>query len=116
MENNIDDGGLDFLQIPENENSRSFHGKMTSQRDLINTTFWVCDYLENIPTRYSKQKGTAGQVLVSIKPEKDSPKADMKKFFTGSSDVIYILKEIKKRNAFPRRVTLRSSGTRFYFE
>lgn len=34
----------------------------------------------------------------------------------NSSEIKYILQEIKKRNAFPRKVTMRASGTRYYFE
>lgn len=41
---------------------------------------------------------------------------EAKKFFTNSSEIKYILQEIKKRNAFPRKVTMRASGTRYYFE
>ena len=38
------------------------------------------------------------------------------KFFTNSTEIKYVLKEIKKRNKFPRLVTMRASGTRYYFE
>lgn len=40
----------------------------------------------------------------------------MEKFFTNSTEIKYVLREIKKRNAFPRKVTMRASGTRYYFE
>ena len=33
-----------------------------------------------------------------------------------SHDIRYVLNEIKKRNAFPRRVTLKVNGNRYYFE
>jgi hypothetical protein len=112
--NNIpkeDDGSLAFLNIPRDENSRSFNCDETTQSKLVNTTFWVVDFIEEVPTRFSKAKGVKGQTLVKIKPSKDSLESDAKKFFTGSSDILYVCQEIKKRNAFPRRVTLRGNGS-----
>lgn len=111
-----DDGSLAFLKIPRDENSRSMPGDEIKQSKIVNTSFWVFDFLEDIPTRFSKQKGTTGQTLVQIRPEKNSPESQAQKFFTGSAEILYILKEIKKRNAFPRKVTLRANGNRFYFE
>lgn len=111
-----DDGSLAFLKIPRDENSRSMPGDEIKQSKIVNTSFWVHDFLEDIPTRFSKQKGTTGQTLVQIRPRRDSPESEAHKFFTGSADILYVLKEIKKRNAFPRKVTLRANGNRFYFE
>ena len=111
-----DDGSLAFLNIPRDENSRSFNCDETTQSKLVNTQFWVVDFIEDVQTRFSKAKGKSGQTLVKIKPQKDSPESEARKFFTGSSDILYVCKKIKEMNAFPRRVTLRSSGNRFYFE
>lgn len=111
-----DDGTLAFLKIPRNKESRHLNGNEINQGKIVNTSFWVFDFLENVPTRYSKIKGTTGQTLVQFRPEKDSPESDSKKFFTGSEEILYILREIKKLNAFPRKVTLRSEGNRYYFE
>ncbi len=47
---------------------------------------------------------------------KDALESDTKKFFTGSTDILYVLKKIKELNKFPRKVTLRSNGNRYYFE
>jgi hypothetical protein len=117
MENMIeDDGSLDFLKIPRDENNRSFNCDETTQSKIVNTTFWVVDFIEDVPTRFSKAKGIKGQTLVKIKPEKDSPDKDAKKFFTGSADILYVLKKIKEMNKFPRRVTLRGNGNRYFFE
>lgn len=116
MEERVDDGSLDFLNIPRDENNRSFNCDETTQSKLMNTTFWVVDFIEDVPTKFSKQKGTKGQTLVKIKPERDSPESDAKKFFTGSSDILYILQKIREMKKFPRRVTLRGNGNRFYFE
>lgn len=115
-QNPVDDGSLAFLRIPRNENSRNLPGDETKQTKVMNTTFWVHAFLEDVPTKYSKQKGTAGQTLVQIRPRKDSPVSEAHKFFTGSTDILYILREIKKLNKFPRKVTLRADGNRFYFE
>ena len=117
--NNIqgeDDGSLAFLRIPRDESSRSFNCDETTQSKLANTTFWVVDFSEEVPTRFSKSKGTKGQTLVKIKMSKDDLESNAKKFFTGSSDILYVLKKIKEMKAFPRRVTLRSNGNRYYFE
>lgn len=119
MEDNkplVDDGSLAFLKIPRDEHSRSMKGDTVKQEKIVNTEFWVFDYLEDVPTRFSKIKGTKGQTLVQIRPSKDSPESEAKKFFTGSQDILYILQQIKERNAFPRKVTMRSEGNRYYFE
>lgn len=111
-----DDGSLSFLNIPRDKSNRSFNCDETTQSKLVNTTFWVTDFIEDVPTRFSKQKGTKGQTLVKIKPERDSPERDARKFFTGSADILYVCQEIRKRNAFPRRVTLRGNGNRYWLE
>lgn len=111
-----DDGSLAFLHIPRDENSRSMNGREKSQSELVNMSFWVTDFLEDVPTKFSKAKGTKGQTLVQIKPEKDAPDSEANKFFTGSAEILYILREIKKRNAFPRKVTLKGQGNRYWFE
>lgn len=118
MDNNNtkDDGSLSFLNIPRDEKSRSFNCEQTSQSKLVNTTFWVVDFLEKVPTKFSKSKQTEGQTLVMVKRDKDAPESEARKFFTGSQEILYILQEIKKRNAFPRRVTMRGNGNRFWFE
>lgn len=82
----------------------------------MNTSFWVFDFLEDVPTRFSKAKGTAGQTLVQIRPERNSPEAESRKFFTGSQEILYVLREIKKLGKFPRKVTLRGNGNRYWFE
>lgn len=116
MNERQDDGSLAFLKIPRDENSRSFNCDETTQSKLVNTEFWVVDFIEEVPTKFSKQKGTRGQTLVKIKMRRDAPDSEAKKFFTGSQDILYILKKVKELDAFPRRVTLRGSGNRYYFE
>lgn len=116
MEQKEDDGSLAFLKIPRDENNRSFNCDETTQSKIVNTTFWVTDFIEEVATRFSKAKGVKGQTLVRIKPQKDSPDTEAKKFFTGSADILYVLKKIKELGAFPRRVTLRGNGNRYWFE
>lgn len=70
-----DDGSLAFLNIPRNENSRSFNCKEVSQSKLVNTSFWLIDFMEDIPTRFSKQKGTKGQTLVLVKRNLEDPES-----------------------------------------
>lgn len=111
-----DDGSLAFLNIPRDENNKSFNCPQVSQSQLINTTFWVADYLEDIPTKFSKSKGKAGQTLVKIKPTKDAPDSQCQKFFTGSTDILYTLQCVRKLKAFPRRCTLRGNGNRYWLE
>ena len=119
MEDNnkiIDDGSLSCLNIPRDEKNRSFNCDETTQSKIVNTTFWIFDFIEDVPTRFSKSKGTNGQTLVKIKPQKDSPESDAKKFFTGSADILYVLQKIKEMRKFPRKVTLRGNGNRYWFE
>lgn len=52
-----DDGSLAFLNIPRDESNRSFNCDETTQSKLVNTSFWVCDFIEDVPTRFSKIKG-----------------------------------------------------------
>lgn len=107
----FDDGSLDFLQIPADETNKQFNCKETNQQNLINTTFWVCDFFEGMKTKFGENR-----VLVKIKMNLDDPDKDARKFFTNSRDIRYVLNEIKKRNAFPRRVTLKVTGNQYYFE
>lgn len=113
---NNDDGSLAFLCIPRNEKSRSFNCGETTQSKLVNTTFWVVDFIEEVPTRFSKQKGTKGQTLVMIKTNITDADSDGKKFFTGSDDILYILQKLREMDKFPRKVTMKSNGNRYFFE
>lgn len=119
-QNNIndieDDGSLSFLNIPKNEESKSFNCDIITQQKLVNTQFWVFGYFEDIPTKFSKNKGTTGQTLVHIRYNKEDSESDGKKFFTGSADILYILQQIKARDAFPRKVTMRAQGNKYFLE
>ena len=114
--NEVDDGTLSFLKIPKKEDNRQLLGKETTQSKLVNTTFWVFGFVDNIETKFTKIKKTSGQMLIQIRPEKDSLESESQKFFTGSEFIKNIMYEIKKRNAFPRKMTLRSEGNKFYVE
>lgn len=56
------------------------------------------------------------RTLVKMKPEPKAPESEARKFFTNCEDIKYILRQIKKRNAFPRKVTLRANGNHYFFE
>ena len=113
MDNNMneDDGSLDFLKIPADETNKHFNCPETTQQKLTNLSFWVCDYIEGVKTKFGNDR-----TLVKIKTNRDDKDSEAKKFFTNSQEIKYVLKQIKDRNAFPRRVTMRASGTRYYFE
>ena len=107
-----DDGSLSFLNIPQDEANKHFNCKETTQQQLTNLTFWVVDFIEGVKTKFGSER-----FLVKIKHEEPPSGHDKEeKFFTNSTEIKYVLKEIKKRNKFPRLVTMRASGTRYYFE
>ena len=111
-ENNTnDDGSLSFLNIPQDEANKHFNCRETTQQKLINLTFWVVDFIDGVKTKFGNER-----FLVKIKRDRDDKDSEAEKFFTNSSEIKYVLKEIKKRNAFPRKATMRASGTRYYFE
>mgnify|MGYP003623422171 CR=1 FL=1 len=111
MENRQDDGSLAFLQIPGDENNKHFNCPETTQQKLINLSFWVVDYLENVKTKFGENR-----FLVKVKFNREDSESEARKFFTNSQEIKYILKKIREVNAFPRKVTMRASGTRYYFE
>lgn len=109
--NTYDDGSLSFLNIPQDEANKHFNCRETTQQKLINLTFWVVDFIDGVKTKFGNER-----FLVKIKRNRDDKDSEAEKFFTNSTEIKYVLKEIKKRNAFPRKVTMRASGTRYYFE
>lgn len=108
-----DDGTLAFLNIPQDENNKHFNCRETTQQKLINLTFYVVDFIDGVKTKFGAER-----FLVKIKhPEASNEKPGVEeKFFTNSTQIKYVLREIKKLNKFPRKVTMRASGTRYYIE
>lgn len=106
-----DDGSLAFLDIAPDEANKHFNCQETNQQQLINQTFWLCDFIKGVNTKHGP-----GRYIVLIKFNKDDKMADARKFFTNSKDIKYVLDQIQERNAFPRRATMRVSGTRYYLE
>lgn len=106
-----DDGTLGFLNLPPDENLRRFNCQETTQQKLINKSFWVIDYFENVKTKYGENR-----FLIKIKFKLEDDDSDARKFFTNSQEIKYVLKKIKELNKFPRKVTMQVSGTRYYFE
>lgn len=116
MENNHnpmeDDGSLDFLKIPADETNKHFNCPETTQQKLINLTFWVCDYIEGVKTKFGENR-----TLVKIKMNRDDHDRDA---HASSSPI-----RGKSNMSSPRfgkwtnsrdRVTMRASGTRYYLE
>lgn len=106
-----DDGSLSFLKIQPDANNRHFNCPETNQQKLINLSFWVVDYLDDVKTKFGN-----GRFLVKIKFNIEDSDSEARKFFTNSSEIKYILGKIKEMNAFPRKVTMRAAGTRYYIE
>lgn len=95
MENNHnpmeDDGSLDFLKIPADETNKHFNYPETTQQKLINLTFWVCDYIEGVKTKFGENR-----TLVKIKMNRDDHDRDARKFFTNSREIKYVLAKIRE--------------------
>ena len=111
MDTKQDDGSLSFLKIEPDKNSRHFNCQETNQQKLINISFWVVDFLEDVKTKFGSNR-----FLVKIKFNKEDSDTEARKFFTNSQEIKYVLRKIKEINAFPRKVSMRASGTRYYFE
>lgn len=84
-----DDGSLSFLAIPQDEGNKHFNCRETTQQKLINLTFWVCDFIEGVKTKFGAER-----FLVKIKKNRDDKDSEAEKFFTNSSEIKYVLKEI----------------------
>ena len=111
MDTKQDDGSLAFLNIAPDESNKHFNCPETTQQQLINRSFWLCDFITGQRTKYGEDR-----YIVLVKFNKDDKMADARKFFTNSREIKYVLDQIKQRNAFPRHVTMRASGTRYYIE
>ena len=106
-----DDGTLAFLRIPPDSGNRHFNCDEINQQKLLNKEFYIIDFIENVKTRFGDNR-----YLVKIKYSLEDREEYARKFFTNSPEIKYILNEIRNRNAFPRKVTLRAQGTRYYIE
>ena len=111
-----DDGTLACLNIPRDESNTSYNCEKVSQSTLVNMSFWVFGFVENVPTRFSKAKGKDGQMLVHIRMNKDDKESEGKKFFTGSPDILYVCKKLKEMGKLPRKVTMKGYGNKYWFE
>lgn len=108
---NTDDGSLSFLDIKPNEANKHFNGREVTQQSLINTTFWIVDYIKDVKTKYG-----SGRYLIKGKYELNDIESQSFKFFTNSQDIKYILDRIDELDAFPRKVTMRVKGNYYYLE
>lgn len=115
INNNInssqDDGSLAFLRIPPDSSNRHYNCDEVTQQKLINKSFYVIDFMDGVTTKFGE-----GRFLVKIKFSLTDDDDAARKFFTNSQEIKYILLAIRERNAFPRRVTMKASGTRYWIE
>ena len=79
--NNVvaDDGSLSFLKLRRKETNRQFNCEKVNQQKLVNTTFWIVDFVGHIKTQWGED-----QYIVKIKKNLEDPESEAKKFFTGS--------------------------------
>ena len=83
MENNRqDDGSLAFLQIEPDANNKHFNCSEITQQKLINLSFWVNDFLDDVKTKF----GT-GRFLVKFKVNKAAPDKAAGKLITTSQEI-----------------------------
>ena len=108
---NKDDGSLAFLKIEPDKKNRHYNCAETTQQKLINLSFYVVDYLDEIKTKFGTDR-----FLVKIKYNLEDSEGEARKFFTNSTEIKHVLAQVKEMNAFPRKVTMRASGTRYYLE
>lgn len=106
-----DDGSLASLGIPPDDSKKYFHCDETTQQKLTNKSFWVVDFIENVNTRYGSER-----YLIKIKFDLQDSEENTRKFFTNSREIKYVLDKIREMDKFPRKVTMRAQGTRYYFE
>lgn len=107
-----DNGSISCLNIPENPQNRSFNCKTITQSELVNTKITILGFIEDVPTKYTRQKGTNGQVLVHIHTQD----GDERKFFTGSQDIAYVLRWVRDNSTFPRTATMKCFNNRYWIE
>lgn len=108
MENKIDDGSLSFLNIKIEGESKTFDCPIIKQSQLINRTFYICDYEKNLKTKFGEDR-----YLVFIKFNLNDSNDIGNKFFTNSKKIKFVLDKIYELNAFPRQVTLQQIGNKF---
>lgn len=106
-----DDGTLGALKIPVDKDSRYFNCSEINQQRLLNLSFWVINYISGVKTKFGDNR-----TVVLIKFDLKDSESNSKKFFTNSHEIKYVLEQIKEMNKFPRKVTMRASGNRYYFE
>jgi hypothetical protein len=106
-----DDGTLGSLNISVDKENRYFNCPEINQQRLLNTSFWIINYIDGVKTKFGNDRS-----LVLIKYKLDDADNESRKFFTNSREIKYILQRVKEMDKFPRRVTMRASGNRYYIE
>ena len=113
-----DDGTLKYLNIKDDSSNKSFMCKAKTQGELVNTKFWILDYVDNVETRYSNKNGDDNCKVIVYCEEyvENEGRGENFKFFSGSSRIKSVLRCVGEMDAFPRLVTLRKNGNSYYFE
>ena len=109
-EEKLDDGSLNFLKIERNKDCREFNCRVITQQELVNREFYLVDFLRDVQTKNGLR------YLIFIKFDLKDSELEGRKFFTNSQSIKYILDKIKKKKAFPRRVTLKGIGNKYILE
>lgn len=109
-QNKDDDGSLSFLNLERNRECREFNCRVITQQELVNTEFYLVDYLKDVQTKNGLR------YLVFIKFDLNHSEMEGRKFFTNSQSIKYILDKIEEKNAFPRKVKMKGFGNKYILE
>lgn len=109
MDNRNDDGSLAFLEIAPDEANKHFNCPETTQQQLINRSFWLCDFIKGVKTKHGDDR-----YIVLVKFNKEDRMADARKFFTNSREIKYILDQIEARNFSPSLLPRQNSTSCYY--
>lgn len=84
-----------FLQIEPDANNKHFNCPETNQQKLINLSFWVVDYLDDVKTKFGNNR-----FLVKIKFNREDPDNEARKFFTNSQEINISLGRLRSVTPF----------------
>lgn len=100
-----------------NRKANYFECDVIRQRDLVGEEFWVIDYIDNVQTQYSREKGNGeGKMIVLIATRKDADKREeFRKFFTGSSIIRKTMEELKSIGKLPLLVKMYRNDNKYSF-
>lgn len=87
----------------KNERANYFDCEVIQQKELAGHIFWVVDYIDNVPTKYTKEKNSGeGRMIVLISSvRKPTERNHYRKFFTGSTLIRTTMEELKSLGKLP---------------